>query len=95
MEPMDPETKESILANAASDATESDVDEYERLLAARFTRDPNMPETPPSDKVTTFDTIEKVDTERRLTGVEIVSEWHVLSLPAVQPSHSCTTRASA
>jgi hypothetical protein len=47
MEPMDPKMKESILANAAFDATADDVDDYERLLAARFTIDPNMPQVLP------------------------------------------------
>jgi hypothetical protein len=42
MEPMDPQEKRSILENAF-DAEEQDVDEYERLLAERFTIDPNMP----------------------------------------------------
>ncbi|MDP9190629.1 MAG: hypothetical protein M3P06_02865 [Acidobacteriota bacterium] len=48
MEPMDPKTKASILANAAFDATDDDVDEYERLMAERFTIDPNMPQVLPS-----------------------------------------------
>lgn len=46
MEPMNRQTKDSILA-AALDADENTIDEYERLLAERFTIDPNMPAIPP------------------------------------------------
>jgi hypothetical protein len=71
MEPMDPEKKASILATAF-DATEDDVDEYERLLAERFTVDPNMPRVPapPSAEAEVFG-IEADETERPMTRAEI------------------------
>jgi hypothetical protein len=70
MEPMNPETKRSILENAAFDATESDVDEYERLLAERFTIDPNMPEIPPPP-TDALGINEGEETERPMTRAEI------------------------
>jgi hypothetical protein len=41
MQPIRPEIREQILA--ADPTAESDIQEYERLLAARFTRDPDFP----------------------------------------------------
>ena len=40
MEPLKPETKQSILANRP-DAVPEDIQEYERLLAQRFTVEPS------------------------------------------------------
>ena len=44
MEPLKPETKKRILKERPQ-ATE-DIEEYERLLAERFTEDPNLPKSP-------------------------------------------------
>lgn len=72
MEPMDPETKKSILANAVSDATEDDVDEYERLMAERFTIDPNMPQVlPPSGDIAAMGVDVEAKAERPMTRGEI------------------------
>jgi hypothetical protein len=42
MEPLKPETKKRILKERPQASTE-DIEEYERLLAERFTEDPNLP----------------------------------------------------
>jgi hypothetical protein len=42
MEPLKPESVRDLLANAQ--AAPGDVEEYERLLAERFTRDPDLPQ---------------------------------------------------
>lgn len=42
MEPLKPEVKQQILANRPQ-AAPQDIEEYERLLAERFTSDPNAP----------------------------------------------------
>ena len=41
MQPIRPEIREQILT--ADPTAEADIQEYERLLAARFTRDPDFP----------------------------------------------------
>ena len=41
MEPLKPDTSESILA-AAPTATKADLEEYERLLSAHFRKDPSI-----------------------------------------------------
>jgi hypothetical protein len=41
MQPIRPEIRKQILA--ADPTAERDIQEYERLLAARFTRDPDFP----------------------------------------------------
>lgn len=45
MEPLKPTTKESILRDSPQAAPE-DIEEYERLLAERFTVDPDVPMAP-------------------------------------------------
>lgn len=45
MEPLKPTTKERILSDTPQ-ASPEDVEEYERLLAERFTVDPDMPMAP-------------------------------------------------
>lgn len=42
MEPLKPVTKENILA-LRPEADPADIEEYERLLAERFTVDPDLP----------------------------------------------------
>ena len=45
MEPLKPETKQKILQNRPQ-ASPADIEEYERLLAERFTEDPDLPKSP-------------------------------------------------
>ena len=45
MEPLKPETKARILRERPQ-ARPEDVEEYERLLAERFTEDPDLPKSP-------------------------------------------------
>ena len=45
MEPLKPETKARILQEQP-EATPEDIEEYERLLAERFTEDPDLPQSP-------------------------------------------------
>ena len=45
MEPMKPETKRSILQNNPQ-ASPQEVDEYEKLLSERFSRDPDVAAAP-------------------------------------------------
>jgi hypothetical protein len=45
MEPLKPDVKEAILRNRPQAAPE-EIEEYERLLAERFTIDPDMPRAP-------------------------------------------------
>jgi hypothetical protein len=45
MEPMKPETKSRILEERPETRPE-DIEEYERLLAERFTEDPDLPKSP-------------------------------------------------
>jgi hypothetical protein len=45
MEPLKPETKRQILQNRPQ-ASPADIEEYERLLAERFTVDPDLPQSP-------------------------------------------------
>jgi hypothetical protein len=45
MEPLKPETKTRILNESPQESPE-DIDEYERLLAERFTEDPDLPKSP-------------------------------------------------
>ncbi|MBI1916343.1 MAG: hypothetical protein HYS12_16665 [Planctomycetes bacterium] len=45
MEPLKPETRREILQNRPQ-ATPADIEEYERLLAERFARDPDLPRSP-------------------------------------------------
>ena len=45
MEPLKPEEKDAILANNPQ-ASPAEVEEYEQLLAARFTRDPSLAPQP-------------------------------------------------
>jgi hypothetical protein len=71
MEPMDPKTKASILVNAAFDATADDVDEYERLMAERFTIDPNMPQVLPPSGDTAAMGVDAEEGARRMTLGEI------------------------
>ena len=44
MEPLKPEMKRKLL-EAQRQATPADIEEYERLLAERFTLDPDLPQT--------------------------------------------------
>ena len=49
MEPLKPETVQEVfkLAEpAAAPGLEADIEEYERLLSERFTRDPDLPISP-------------------------------------------------
>ncbi len=49
MEPLTPETVQAVfkLAEpAAAPGLEDDIEEYERLLSERFTRDPDLPMSP-------------------------------------------------
>ena len=46
MEPLKPEEKRSLLANSPQ-AQPGDIAEYERLLADRFTVDPDVPQPQP------------------------------------------------
>lgn len=49
MEPLKPETVRQILdlaRPAAAPGVQDDLEEYERLLAERFTRDPDLPLSP-------------------------------------------------
>jgi hypothetical protein len=48
MEPLKPETASKILEESPEAAPE-DVQEYERLLAERFTVDPDLPMAPEAD----------------------------------------------
>jgi hypothetical protein len=45
MEPLKPETKAQILRERPQ-ASPQDIDEYEHLLAERFTEDPDLPKSP-------------------------------------------------
>jgi hypothetical protein len=45
MEPLKPETKTQILHDRPQ-ACAGDIEEYERLLAERFTEDPDLPKSP-------------------------------------------------
>jgi hypothetical protein len=45
MEPLKPETRARIL-HERPQAGPEDIDEYERLLAERFTEDPDLPASP-------------------------------------------------
>jgi hypothetical protein len=45
MEPLKPETKARILRERPQ-ASPEDIEEYERLLAERFTEDPDMSKSP-------------------------------------------------
>jgi len=45
MEPLKPETKRQILRDRP-EAAPADIEEYERLLAERFTEDPDLPRSP-------------------------------------------------
>ena len=51
MEPLKPETKAAILRGRPQ-ACPADIEEYERLLAERFTADPDMPKAPADDRAT-------------------------------------------
>jgi hypothetical protein len=42
MEPLTPQTKQQILEDRPQ-ASPADIEEYERLLAERFTHDPDLP----------------------------------------------------
>lgn len=47
MEPLKPDTVKGILARpAAAPVLQEDIEEYERLLSERFTRDPDLPMSP-------------------------------------------------
>ncbi len=49
MEPLKPETVQDVLRlaePAAAPALRDDIEEYERLLSERFTRDPDLPMSP-------------------------------------------------
>jgi hypothetical protein len=49
MEPLKPGTVQDILGLAApapAASVQDDIDEYERLLSERFTRDPDLPMSP-------------------------------------------------
>jgi hypothetical protein len=49
MEPLKPETVQGIIdlaQPAAAPAIQDDIEEYERLLSERFTRDPDLPMSP-------------------------------------------------
>lgn len=48
MEPLKPETESKILEESPEAAPE-DIQEYERLLAERFTVDPDLPMAPEAD----------------------------------------------
>jgi hypothetical protein len=45
MEPLKPETKARILRERPQ-ASPEEIEEYERLLAERFTEDPDLPKSP-------------------------------------------------
>jgi hypothetical protein len=60
MEPLKPETENKILEESPQAAPE-DIQEYERLLAERFTVDPDLPMAPESEAESTPD-----DREQRL-----------------------------
>ena len=45
MEPLKPETKRQILQDRPQ-VCPADIEEYERLLAERFTQDPDLPRSP-------------------------------------------------
>jgi hypothetical protein len=60
MEPLKPETKRRILQERPQ-ASPADIEEYERLLAERFTEDPDMPRAPAAARAA-------ADRERRLEG---------------------------
>jgi hypothetical protein len=45
MEPLKPETKARIMQERPQ-ASPEDIEEYERLLAERFTEDPDLPKSP-------------------------------------------------
>jgi hypothetical protein len=45
VEPLKPQTRETALRNRLQ-ASPADIEEYERLLAERFTVDPDMPMSP-------------------------------------------------
>lgn len=51
MEPLKPEEKRRLLQNNPSISSE-DIEEYEKLLAERFTTDPNIPTTTSRAKMT-------------------------------------------
>jgi hypothetical protein len=49
MEPLKPETVQDVLKlaePATAPGLEDDIEEYERLLSERFTRDPDLPMSP-------------------------------------------------
>ncbi len=50
MEPLKPETESKILEESPEAAPE-DIQEYERLLAERFTVDPDLPMAPEADSL--------------------------------------------
>ena len=52
MEPLKPETKARILRERPQ-ASPADIEEYERLLAERFTEDPDLPKAPAVAQVVT------------------------------------------
>jgi hypothetical protein len=58
MEPLKPVTKQQILQNRPQ-ANPADLEEYERLLADRFTEDPDLPRSPAARQVA-------ADREKRL-----------------------------
>jgi hypothetical protein len=46
MEPLTPQARDAILHNSAAPNAEQLLEEYERLLAERFTLDPDAPQSP-------------------------------------------------
>ena len=52
MEPLKPEIKRQILQNRPQ-ASPADIEEYERLLAERFTEDPDLPKSPAAAQAAT------------------------------------------
>jgi hypothetical protein len=58
MEPLKPETKRQILQERPQ-ASPADIAEYERLVAERFTEDPDLPKAPTAARAV-------ADRERRL-----------------------------
>lgn len=68
MEPLRQEQKERILRDRPL-AEPEDIEEYERLLAERFTRDPSVVAAPPTPKGVSASgplrTIPAVDSERQ------------------------------
>jgi hypothetical protein len=51
MEPLKPETKTRILKERP-EASPEEIEEYERLLAERFTEDPDLPRSPAISQAT-------------------------------------------